>query len=156
MKPILFFLIVFIPFFIADAQQKKERFRDQQSKIEELEKVKLIETLQMDEETSLRFFSRRNEHRVKVKEINDNLDLLLKEIEDKVRSSQDGNDSELKKQVDDYILLHQKLTDERKRFLLSLNDILSAKQIASLTLFERRFKEEIRDVLIKKRRRDFK
>jgi hypothetical protein len=114
--------------------------------------VKLIEALQMDEETSVRFFVRRNEHRLKVKEINDKLDEQLKSIEQKISAVKDDNSPELKRLIDDYLSYHQKLADERNRFINSLNDILTTKQIAKLTLFERRFKEEIRDVLFQKRK----
>jgi hypothetical protein len=45
------------------------------------------------------------------------------------------------------------MDEERERFFNSLNDILTYKQLAELTLFERRFREEIRDVLFHKKRR---
>ena len=38
-------------------------------RLAELEKIKLIETLEMDEETTLRFFSRRSEHMKNQKEL---------------------------------------------------------------------------------------
>jgi gas vesicle protein len=148
----LVFLLVLIPLFMVQSQPQRERLKIHQSKIDELEKAKLIESLQMDEETSVRFFARRNEHRLKLKEINDNLNAKLKNIDEKVNTIKDDNNPEFKKLVDDYISTHQQLADERKRFLNSLTDILSAKQIAKLTLFERKFKEEIRDVLLKKRK----
>jgi hypothetical protein len=120
-------------------------------KIEALEKLKLLEVLDMDEETAIKFFSRRNEHKQNIKDLFDELDEKLNTIEEKISDVKDDNDPELKKLVDSYYVTHQKLDEERKRFFNSLSDILTNKQIAQLTIFERRFKEEIRDALFFKK-----
>jgi len=122
-------------------------------KIEALEKIKLLEVLDMNEETAIKFFARRNEHQQKMKELFYGIDEKLDKIKDKTSSTKDDNDPELKKLIDNYLLAHQKLDEERKRFFNSLNDILTYKQIAEFTLFERRFREEIRDVLFPRKKR---
>jgi hypothetical protein len=125
-------------------------------KIEALEKIKLIETLDMDEETTVKFFARRNDHQEKMKNLFDELDEKRSMIKEKISSAKNDNEPEIKKMVDNYFLLQEKLDDERKRFINSLADILSYKQIAELTLFERRFREEIREILFhhKKKKRN--
>lgn len=130
-----------------------ERRKDAREKIEALEKIKLLEALDMDEETALKFFARRNEHQDKIKALIDELDSQLEEIESRLSSTDEDNDPGLKKMIDNYFVTHQKINDERKRFFYSLTDILTYKQLARLTLFERRFREEIRDVLFHKRKR---
>jgi gas vesicle protein len=146
---ILLLLIVFSSSIFSQPDRRK----DSREKIEALEKIKLLETLNMDEETTLKFFARRNEHQAKVEALFDELDSQLEKIESKISSSDDDNNPELKKLVDNYFSTHQKINDERKRFLNSLTDILTNKQLAQLTLFERRFKEEIRKVLFHKKKR---
>ena len=43
--------------------------REARGKIDELEKIKLIDVLQMNEETTLRFFARRSEYQNRLKEL---------------------------------------------------------------------------------------
>src|SRR4030066_465995 len=76
---LLFISVTIIP------QKGKWRDEEMREKFEQLEKIKLIETLEMDEETTLRFFARRSEHRKQQDEIQekirqkiDNLDVIFK------------------------------------------------------------------------------
>lgn len=144
----LLILILFSPEFFAQVNKK-----DGREKIEALEKLKLIEVLKMDEETSVKFFTRRNEHQGKMKDLFRELDSKRENIKNKLSAVSDDNDAELKKLIDSYFITHQRLDDEKKRFINSLSDILTYKQIAELTLFEKRFREEIRDVLYPKMKR---
>jgi hypothetical protein len=143
-------LILFLPvilFLSSNINTQPHKKGEPREKIEALEKIKLLEALDMDEETAIKFFSRRNEHKQKIKELFDELDGKFDNIKDKISSVKDDNDPELKKLIDSYFLTYQKLDEERKRFFNSLDDILTYKQIAELTLFEKRFREEIRDVI---------
>ncbi len=121
--------------------------RDPREKIESLEKIKLLETLDLNEDTAIKFFARRNDHKEKMKALMDEQDAQYKMIEDKLSSLTNDNDPSLKKMVDKYLSFYQKMDDERKRFFDSLSDILTLKQQAKLAIFERRFRQEIRDIL---------
>ncbi|OGU72161.1 MAG: hypothetical protein A2V93_08685 [Ignavibacteria bacterium RBG_16_34_14] len=145
--------ILVILFFSSIIYSQPHRKGDSREKIEALEKIKLLEVLNMNEETAIKFFARRNEHQGKMKGLFDELDEKLGKLKDKISSVKDDNDPELKKLIDSYFITHQRLDEERKRFFNSLNDILTYKQIAELTLFERQFREEIRDVLFLKKKR---
>jgi hypothetical protein len=120
---------------------------DPREKIESLEKIKLLETLNLDEDTAVKFFARRNEHKEKMKALMDEQDAQYKKIEDKLSSLTNDNDPSLKKMIDSYLTINQKMDDERKRFFDSLSDILTLKQQAKLAIFEKRFRQEIRDIL---------
>ncbi len=146
--PFLFMLILTTSAFSQDDKKGNPK-----EKIEALEKIKLLETLDMDEETAVKFFTRHNEHKDKMKKLFDEIDLQFGKIENKISSVKDENDPELKKLVDNYLVAHQKIEEEKKRFFNSLSDILSNKQLAQLAIFERRFKEEIRDVLFHHKKR---
>lgn len=145
--------LLVILFFSCITYAQPHRKGDSREKIEALEKIKLLEVLNMDEETAIKFFSRRNEHQQKMKELFDELDGKVNNIKDKIPSVKDENDPELKKLTDSYFSTHQKIDEEKQRFFNSLHDILTYKQIAELTLFERRFREEIKDVLYPKKKR---
>jgi gas vesicle protein len=144
----LFLLIFSVTIF-----SQHDRRNGPRDKIEALERIKLLETLDMDEETALKFFARRNEHMERMKVLMDEVDTQFNKIKNKISATKDDNDPELKKLVDSYLETHKKMDEERERFFNSLNDILTYKQLAELTLFERRFREEIRDVLFHKKRR---
>jgi len=152
--------IVFLSFFtvlllqvIIYSQDEKKEDRDPREKIESLEKIKLLETLDLDEETAIKFFARRNDHKEKMRTLMDEQDAQYHKIEDKLSSLTNENDPELKKMIGNYLSVYQKMDDERKRFFNSLSDILTLKQQAKLAIFERRFRQEIRDILFHPPRR---
>jgi len=150
---ITFLSFLFILIIQVAVYSQGERKGDPRGKIESLEKIKLLETLNLDEETALKFFARRNEHRERMKAFMDEQDTQYEKIENKISSLTNDNDPELKKMIDSYLSTNQKMDEERKRFFNSLSDILTIKQLAKLALFERRFREEIRDVLFHPRKR---
>lgn len=147
----------FIMFLNSFAFAQRNERGEPGKKLEALEKIKLLETLNMDEDTAIKFFARRNEHQEKMRQFIDELDGKREKIKNKISSLENDNDPELKKLLDNYFQTQQKIEGERKSFFYSLTDILTYKQLAELTLFERRFREEIRDVLFhhnKKRKRN--
>jgi hypothetical protein len=125
-------------------------------KIEQWEKVKLIEVLNLDEETAVRFFARRNEHQKKMKEILDQKDGMIQDIEDEIRSGSQTSDAAYKEQVGNILSLESRIMKERENFLKSLSDLFTPKQIATLVVFESKFRKEIRERLIERGRRQLK
>ena len=145
-------LIIFIFSGTLFSQRGKWQDEEAREKFEQLEKIKLIETLGMDEETTLRFFARRSEHRKlqdetqeKIQQKIDNLDAMLKS--GKVESVE-----EIKTSINEINNLQLQIDKGRVDFVNSLSDILSYEQIAKLVIFEKRFRNELRKLLIKERR----
>lgn len=134
------------------SQIRHDRIPDRESKIERLEKIKLIEVLELDEETSIRFFARRSEHRREIHELQLSVDSKLAELEEVMKNKQ-TDDKKLKEMLSDYYQLEENIFNHRMSFLESLNDILTRKQITRLIIFERRFREELKDVIIRDRQR---
>lgn len=151
MKTKLILIIIMAATLTTFAQIHRQRGKDAMAKIEELEKVKLIEVLNMDEQTTLKFFARRTEHMNKIKELNTKSDELLEKISDSLKNENDKNSTELKKMIADYLTLGNAVSNERINFINSLNDILSYRQISKLLVFEKRFREELRGILFKQR-----
>ncbi len=125
-------------------------------KLDKLEQIKLIEALKMNEETSVRFFARQQEHKRKVRDYEHQsreiMNKLKKDLEDKPEKSS----SELKKLTDEYLKLLVQIQKERMSFINSLSDILTTEQIARLLVFEKTFRDEIRNLLYKERFKDKK
>jgi hypothetical protein len=117
----------------------------------DLEKIKLIEALDMDEETTLKFFSRRNSHMDKMEGFRKKEEEKIKMIDELIEKNDDPEDQELKKMIDEYFQINKEMNEEKRIFVNSLDDILTYRQMAKLIVFEPRFREEIRKILFKRR-----
>jgi ABC-type nitrate/sulfonate/bicarbonate transport system substrate-binding protein len=122
-------------------------------KIEELEKVKLIETLGMDEQTTLKFFARRTKYREEQTQLIKNIITLTDQMNDLTKKNDVKNNEEVKKMIGQYEDLENRILKQKQDFYNSLSDILTYNQIAKVIVFERKFREEIRAVLFQQRRK---
>ena len=134
------------------SQREKWRDDEMRAKFEQLEKIKLIETLEMNEETTLRFFSRKSEHQKQQDEIQDKIREKIDNLEVIFKSGRVATVDELKKNISEINALQSELEKNRIEFINSLSDILSYEQIAKLLIFERKFRDEIRRLIIKDRK----
>lgn len=148
MKKEFFLLLIFmlIPALVF-AQNNRPR-KGPREKIEQLEKVKLIDALDMDEQTTLRFFARRNEFRKNTDALSDSLDSIVDELESGLNKENDSRNKEL---VNNYLNIEKQIASQHSQFINSLYDILTVKQVAKLIVFEKRFREEIRRFLLRGR-----
>ena len=150
MKKLIFLIISVALLQGISFPQGREHHKEIRAKIEQLEKIKIIETLKMDEQTTLKFFARRTEFKDKLKDLMDKENNLLDKMDDFIKSSKDKNNSKYQGLIDQYFDLDQKIFNARKSFIRSLSDILSQEQIAKLLVFQRQFREEVRKILFKR------
>ena len=148
---IIFTLIVLTS--IAYPQQMKERKMKNMEKLEKLEKIKLIESLDMDEDTSVRFFARRNESKREIQELEKKTDDIIFELEKSFNSEDKYQDEKQKQLISEMLKNREAIEMRRNQFINSLDDILSTEQIAKLIVFEKRFGEEIINVLFDRKPR---
>jgi hypothetical protein len=146
-------LAIFI-FFSGIIIPQKGRWQDEElrGKFEQLEKIKLIETLEMNEETTLRFFARKAEHQKQQEELQQKIDKKMEDLDVIFKSGRVATIDEIKSDINEISSLQTQVEKNRKDFIDSLPDILSYEQIAKLIIFERRFKDEIRRLIMKERR----
>ncbi len=146
-------IIIFILFSSSYSQQRMRQGQDQRpiQRIEQWERLKLIDALNLNEETAVRFFARRHENQKKMKEILDRRDDAIRDIEDEIRNG-DQNDALYKDKVNALLSLENNISKERENFIRSLSDLLSPMQIAKLVVFESRFRKEVRETLMGKGR----
>jgi len=117
-------------------------------KFEQLEKLKLIEILNLDENTTLKFFARRQESMNKVFKLGQQREEMLEEIEQKFRKGDsENNDKFYKSKIDKILEIENKMLEERKNFIYSLEDILTKEQIMKYVIFDFRLKREIMDMM---------
>lgn len=139
------------------AQEREGRYGDRKrlKMVEQLEKTKLIEILDMDENTSVRFFARRNEHQQKMRDIFEEREKIINELKNSI-DNDNVKDSYYKDQVTKMLELENKMSSERENFYKSLSSILSPRQIAKYAVFEFMFRRELTHSLMKERKFDIK
>ncbi|AFH49054.1 Hypothetical protein IALB_1344 [Ignavibacterium album JCM 16511] len=150
MNKILYLILLALIILPAQAQERREH-RKMDSKIEQLEKVKLIEALDLNEDQSVRFFARRNEHRKEIEKLEERSDELLRIMENMLDEPGEKNLAEQKKLLNEFLDIRIQIENKKKQFILSLNDILTFDQISRLVVFEKKFREEIRKILMKRK-----
>jgi hypothetical protein len=148
---ILTLFVMLLTFVKVEAQGFMHNNSQAMKKIEELEKIKIIDALGMDEQTSVRFFARRNEFKEKQDKLIHSAFKLLDQMDALSQKNIDKNDPHFKKLIDQYMNVSEQIVVQRNEFYRSLNNILSQQQIAKLLVFERKFREEIRDALFNER-----
>ena len=148
MKNLLLIVIIsfttistFAQHFPPDDRRGKMRER-----LEQLEKLRLFEVLDLDEETSVKFFHRQNEHRENMSKIMNKRMNLINQLHDEINKSE-MTSNEYKTQIYKILDIEKELSVEKKRFVDSLWDILTPEQVAKVVTFEPRFRDELRDMI---------
>ena len=121
-------------------------------KLIQLENIKIIETLDMDEETTLRFFSRRNELHTEADNLTKRSDEIITQLEVIFKAGKVYTEAELKSLIVKANNIHTEIVQTKSEFINSLDDILTTEQIAKLIIFERRFKDELKRAMFKGRK----
>ena len=143
---ILSFLILLTSAF----SQRHEKMKPMQ-KMEELKKVKLIEILEMDEETSIKFFTRRSEHMKKMDALNQASKEKMEQLDDMLIERKESSDQVLKKVIDEYLQIQDNIMLERQNFMKSSSEVLTIEQFGKLVVFEDKFRNEIGGLLFRER-----
>ena len=130
--------------------QRHERMKPMQ-KMEELRKIKLIEILQMNEETSVKFFTRRYEHMKRIENLNQTGKEKMDQIDEMLTEQKENSDQVLKKAIDEYLQIQENIMRERQNFLKSATEILTIEQMGKLVVFEEKFRNEVSGLLFRER-----
>ena len=149
---IILFVIILLTS-ISFPQQMREKGMKHRDKLEQLEKIKLIEALDLDEETSIRFFARRNDSKKEIQELDKKADAIIFELEKSFNSDDKNQDEKQKQLISDMLKTRESIELKRNQFINSVDDILSTEQIAKLIVFEKKFRDEIRNVLFDRKPR---
>jgi len=123
--------------------------KNKRKQIRQLEQLKLIEVLDLDEETSVRFFARRNKYLDNVAKFQKKRNRLVNELERKIEDGEKYNAKEYREKLE---TLEKKILQEKINFFNSLDDILTNEQLGKLIVFQKRFRREIMREMMKKRR----
>jgi hypothetical protein len=147
-------VLLLATFVFAQTERRPDPGMPPLEKIQQWEKMKLIEVLDLDEGTAIKFFARRNEYEQKIKESVEERNKQIREISNEIRKGTKFNDSDCLEKLNTILNSETSIIKNREAFLKSLTDILSPQQILKLAVFEHHFRNEIRQKLIEKRKGD--
>lgn len=135
---------------VAEAPAQKAAKAKQ--RILQFKKMKLIETLDMDDQTAEKFFVLYNAKQKKVEEAKQRLDSALRVMRSTLRSG--ASDKEIEEKSLEALSLHDAMLSAHRDMLESAKNVLNARQYATFLIFETTFHDEIRKILQDMRRND--
>ncbi len=149
-------LVLFILTAVSYPQKMRDKILKNKDKLEQLEKIKLIESLDLNEETSIRLFSRRNDLKKEIENLEDRNDEIISDLEKSFNEDDKNLEAKQTQLLTEFLKNKQEIETRKQQFLTSLNDILSKEQICKFVVFEKKFRDEIRSVLMdsKKHKKD--
>ena len=148
---ILSVLVIVFLTSLAMPQKMRDKILKNKGKLEQLEKAKLIEALDLNEENSIRFFSRRSEYKKEVENIEKKSDEIITELENTFNSNDKNIESKQTQLLNEFLKNKEAYETKRSQFINSLNDILTKEQICKFVVFEKKFRDEIRNVILDKK-----
>jgi len=139
------FLIVFPVFCSAASGQEMPIGGPARERIEQFKKIRLMEMLKLDEETSIKFFARYNKHQDQLREITTKRDGLV----DQLAALRKANaaDAEYEKVFKEIQSAESRIIEERSKFLQDLKSVISTKQVAEYIVFERNFNRQLMQLM---------
>ncbi len=126
------------------AQNENGQMRQRHERFEELRMIKLMEALQLDEETSVRFVKRYHQHQDEMKSLLKERGLKIDQLEEAIKNQKDDDCEQLLNEV---LALEKKASDKRIDFIKSLSSILTKQQQARFVIFDRNFDRDLRDMV---------
>ena len=123
-------------------------------RVEQFKKIRLMEILSLDEQSSIRFFARYNKHQESMRDIRMKQAGLFQQIQALRRSG--ATDAEYDKVLSDLRALQNQTHEAREKYMNEISEVLSKKQLAEYIVFEVRFELNLREILreIQKERED--
>jgi hypothetical protein len=141
------------------AQPQGERWREMMGpdRIEKYKKMRLLEVLNLPEESAVRFNAKFNLHEDKLREFRKMQDELQDRLEESLKLQKEStkNEKEIQKYLDQIDDSRLKMSNEDKRFLKEMREFLSSEQMAKYYIFQRNFERELRDA-IREMRKDMR
>jgi len=119
--------------------------RPNPERIERFKKMRLVETLKLNEEEAIRFFAKQSAHEDKMKELMESRNKALDKIQDIVQDKGDRKD--MSKLTDDVLDVDQKIFAERQRYQNEIRTSLTPEQFGKFLVFERNFEHHMREAV---------
>jgi hypothetical protein len=114
-------------------------------RVEQFKKIRIMEVLGLDEQSSIKFFARYNKNLEVMK------DLRQKQIQTlaRIQTLRKGkaSDSDYAKVVTELRSLEDQVSQTKSNYIDDLKEVLTNKQLAEYLVFELRFQQNLRDLV---------
>ncbi len=114
-------------------------------RVEQFKKIRLMEVLGLDEQTSIRFFARYGKHQRALQDLRRTQMQALGRVQ-ALRKSK-AADAEYGKVIQELLSLEGEGRDAKMKYIDELREVLSSKQIAEYLVFEMRFQQNLRELI---------
>ncbi|MCU0453794.1 MAG: hypothetical protein MUE68_09055 [Bacteroidetes bacterium] len=114
-------------------------------RVEQLKKLRMQEALALDEETSIRFFARYNEHQDELRAVGKSRGDLIDDLQSLLKKN--APEAEIDAKLRDVLKAEKQVIDLRLKFADKLGEILTRSQVARYVVFERNFNQDLRELM---------
>jgi Spy/CpxP family protein refolding chaperone len=114
-------------------------------RVEQFKKIRLMEVLNLDEQSSIKFFARYNKYQESLRELRKKQVQALGRMQELRKSK--AADSEYDKMVDELLSLERQINEAKSKYVEELKGTLTSKQLAEYLVFEARFQQNLRDLV---------
>lgn len=128
-------------------------YNNMQKRIEELEKVKLIETLNLDETRTVQFFVKRKEFKQKQRDLTSQLDSIIL----RMQKLQDRPDKDRAKElINLFIEKEKQIHSLRINFIAELRNLLTEDELTRYLVFESEFRKDLQRMIMQRGKRNMR
>jgi hypothetical protein len=114
-------------------------------RVEQYKKIRMMEVLGLDEQSSIKFFARYNKNAEVMKDLRQKQLQALKRIQDLRKTK--ASDGEYAKVISDLRSLDEEVNQTKSKYIDDLKDVLTNKQLAEYLVFELRFQQNLRELV---------
>ncbi len=114
-------------------------------RVEQFKKIRLMEVLNLDEQTSIKFFTRYNKYQELLRDLRKQQGQVLAQVQ-ALRKSK-AADSEYDKLVDQLLKLESQINEAKSKYVDEMKQVLTSKQLVEYLVFEARFQQNLRDLV---------
>ena len=147
MKKTLITVLLSLIFMLNIHGQQAQEEKNHHQKIEEFKNLKLVEYLHLDEQRGIKLIARKKENDEILSKLITEKDSLL----DYAKNTPGLDKSEQTKLVIRILKNEKKIISERAKYFNSLSDLLSEKEILDYLVFEKEFRKELRDLMMRRK-----
>ena len=114
-------------------------------RVEQFKKIRLMEVLNLDEQSSIRFFARYNKYQELLRDLRKRQVQALGRVQALRKSN--AADAEYGKMVDELVSVESQINDAKSKYVEELKPVLTSKQLVEYLVFEARFQQNLRDLV---------
>jgi hypothetical protein len=114
-------------------------------RVEQFKKIRMMEMMGMDEQTSIKFFARYNKNAEAMKDLRQQQIKALGQIQ-ALRKAK-ASENEYGKVINELRSLEDQVSQTKSKYLDDLRDVLTNKQLAEYLVFELRFQQNLRELV---------